>query len=99
MSANTSPINIPLEIDDLKSRLSWDQVFQLRLPNDELKIQILKQKARLRSFELSDEVIEFIIRRVDRDLDTLMSMLDKIDHASLAAKRKITIPFLKGLIK
>jgi DnaA-homolog protein len=99
MSANTSPINIPLEIDDLKSRLSWDQVFQLRLPNDELKIQILKQKARFRSFELSDEVIEFIIRRVDRDLDTLMSMLDKIDHASLAAKRKITIPFLKGLIK
>jgi len=98
MSANISPTNIPLEVDDLKSRLSWDQVYQIKPPNDELKIQILKQKARHRSFELSDEVIEFIIRRVDRDLSTLMSILDKIDHASLAAKRKITIPFVKELI-
>ena len=98
MSANISPKNIPFEIEDLKSRLSWDQVFQIKSPSDELKIQILKQKAELRSFELSDEVIEFIIRRVDRDLNTLISILDKIDHASLAAKRKITIPFVKDLI-
>lgn len=98
MSANISPTNIPLEVDDLKSRLSWDQVSQIKPPSDELKIQILKQKAELRSFELSDDVIEFIIRRVDRDLGTLMRILDKIDHASLAAKRKITIPFVKELI-
>ncbi|MFT5395604.1 MAG: DnaA family protein [Gammaproteobacteria bacterium] len=98
MSANISPTNIPLEVDDLKSRLSWDQVSQIKPPSDELKIQILKQKAKLRSFELSDEVIEFIIRRVDRDLGSLMNILDKIDHASLAAKRKITIPFVKELI-
>lgn len=98
MSANISPTNISLEVDDLKSRLSWDQVSQIKPPSDELKVQILKQKAKLRSFELSDDVIEFIIRRVDRDLGTLMSILDKIDHASLAAKRKITIPFVKDLI-
>jgi len=98
MTANTSPTNIPLELDDLKSRLSWDQVSQVKPANDELKIQILKQKAELRSFDLSDDVIEFIIRRVDRDMGTLMSILDKIDHASLAAKRKITIPFVKELI-
>jgi len=98
ISANISPTNISLEVDDLKSRLSWDQVHQIKPPSDELKVEILKQKARLRSFELSDEVIEFIIRRVDRDLASLMSILDKIDHASLAAKRKITIPFVKELI-
>ena len=98
ISANISPANIPLEVNDLKSRLSWDQVCKIKTPSDELKIQILKQKAKLRSFELSDDVIEFIIRRVDRDMATLMSILDKIDHASLAAKRKITIPFVKELI-
>lgn len=98
ISANISPTNILLEVDDLKSRLSWDLVYQIKPPSDELKIQILKQKAQLRSFELSDDVIEFIIRRVDRDLASLMSILDKIDHASLAAKRKITIPFVKELI-
>jgi len=98
MSANISPVNIPLEVDDLKSRLSWDQVYAIKHPNDELKIQILKQKAASRSFELGDDVIEFIIRRVDRDLSSLIKILDEIDHASLAAKRKITIPFVKELI-
>jgi DnaA-homolog protein len=95
---NLSPQNIPLEVEDLKSRLSWDQVFQIKSPNDDLKIAILKQKADARSFQLGDDVIEYLIRRVDRDLGSLIEVLDKIDHASLAAKRKITIPFVKELI-
>jgi len=98
ISANISPTNIALEIDDLKSRLCWDQVYQIKSPNDDLKIEILKQKAGARSFELGDDVIEYLIRRVDRDLGSLMKILDEIDHASLAAKQKITIPFVKKLI-
>ena len=98
ISGNKSPTNSELELDDLKSRLSSDQVIQIKSPNDDLKIEILKQKARERSFELSDEVVEFLIRRVDRNLTSLIEVLDKIDHASLAAKRKITIPFVKDLI-
>lgn len=98
ISGNKSPANSGLELDDLKSRLSSDQVIQIRPPSDELKIEVLKQKANERSFELSDEVIEFLIRRVDRNLTSLIEVLDNIDHASLAAKRKITVPFVKDLI-
>jgi DnaA family protein len=98
ISGNKSPTNIKLEVEDIKSRLGWDQVVQVKSPSDELKIEILKQKANARSFELSDEVIEFLIRRVERDLGSLIDILDKIDHASLAEKRKITIPFVKELI-
>lgn len=99
ISGNKSPTNIEVEVEDLKSRLSWDQIAQIKSPSDDVKIKILKQKANARSFELSDEVIEFLIRRVDRNLTSLIEVLDKIDHASLAAKRKITIPFVKGLIE
>ena len=44
------------------------------------------------------EKVQYLMRRVDRDLSSLLKILDKIDHASLAAKRKITIPFVKELI-
>ncbi|MBL1141665.1 MAG: DnaA regulatory inactivator Hda [Proteobacteria bacterium] len=98
ISSNKSPTNINLEVEDLKSRLGWDQAAQIKSPGDDVKIQILKQKANARSFELSDDVIEFLIRRVERDMGSLIEVLDKIDHASLAAKRKITIPFVKELI-
>jgi DnaA-homolog protein len=98
ISGNMSPKNIELEIEDLKSRLSWDQVVKIKSPDDELKVQILKQKANARSFELTDDVVEYLIRRVDRNLGSLMDVLDKIDHASLAAKRKITVPFVKNIL-
>lgn len=98
LSGRESPTTSKLELDDLKTRLYSDQVIQIKAPNDELKIEILKQKANERSFELSDEVIEYLIRRVDRNLVSLMEVLDKIDHASLVEKRKITIPFVKNLI-
>ncbi len=98
ISANISPTNIALEINDLKSRLASDQVCQIKAPGDELKMRILKQKATARAFDLSDDVIEYIIRRADRDLASLIKILDEIDHISLAAQRKITIPLVKSLI-
>ena len=83
----------------LKDQSMMDHVLKIVSDTDSrLIIKILKQKAHARSFELSDDVVEYLIVRVNRDLGSLMEVLDKIDHASLAAKRKITIPFVKELI-
>ncbi len=98
ISSTSSPKNIKIELDDLKSRLVWGQVHKIKPPNDELKIEILKRKASERSFELSESVAEFLIHRTDRDLNSLIKILDVIDHSSLSAKRKVTIPFVKKLI-
>jgi len=98
ISSTSPPKNINIELDDLKSRLVWGQVYKINPPNDELKIEILKRKASERSFELSKSVAEFLIHRTDRDLNSLIKILDVIDHSSLAAKRKVTIPFVKKLI-
>ena len=45
ISSTSSPKNIKIELDDLKSRLVWGQVYKIKPPNDELKIEILKRKA------------------------------------------------------
>tara|TARA_B100001250_G_scaffold407639_1_gene428728 strand:- start:1172 stop:1879 length:708 start_codon:yes stop_codon:yes gene_type:complete len=98
ISSAISPKNIKIELNDLKSRLVWGQVYKIKPPNDELKIEILKKKASERSFELTKSVAEFLIRRTDRDLNSLIKILDVIDHSSLAEKRKVTIPFVRELI-
>jgi len=97
-SSTFSPRSISIGLDDLRSRLSWGQVFKIKPPDDQLKIQILKKKATERSFELSNNVAEFLIHRSDRDLNSLIIILDKIDRLSLAKKRKVTIPLVKELI-
>ena len=70
ISSTSSPKNIKIELDDLKSRLVWGQVHKIKPPNDELKIEILKRKASERSFELSKSVADFLIHRTDRDLNS-----------------------------
>jgi DnaA-homolog protein len=38
------------------------------------------------------------LTRTDRDLGSLVLLLDKLDRESLAAQRRITVPFLKQVI-
>ena len=99
ISGSVAPARIRLETEDLKSRLASDQVFQIRPPDDELKGRILRQWARRRSCELSAEVLQYLIHRVDRDLARLIALLEQIDHAALTEKRRITIPFVRAIIK
>ncbi len=99
MSSKVLPQDSPLQLADLKSRLAWDQIYQIQPPDDALKIMILKQKAQARSFELSDDVVDYLMRRVDRDLNSLVKIIEGIEQASFAAKRKITIPFLRQVLE
>ena len=87
-----------LELEDLRSRLGWDQVFQLQQVNDDEKRDIMRQHADNHGYALPDDVIEYLIHRVERDLASLISLLEKLDEASLAEKRKITIPFVKKIL-
>jgi DnaA family protein len=37
--------------------------------------------------------------RYPRDLGALLDLLDRVDRASLAAQRRVTIPFLRSLLR
>ena len=48
---------------------------------------------------VSDECARFLLTRLSRDMRALLDVLDKLDHASMAAQRKLTIPFIKSTLK
>ena len=98
IAGNAAPNVIGIQLQDLKSRLSWGLTYYLKQLDDETKMAVLKKRAEHRSFELTDEVAFYLLSRVERDVQTLMGILDKIDDASLAEQRKITIPFVKTLL-
>lgn len=86
------------EREDLQSRLSWGEVFHLGELKDEQKREILIRTAHDKGLELTDEVANFLLKRLDRDLSTLKDKLDCLDQASLQAQRKLTIPFVKEIL-
>ena len=98
MSADQSPANLPVQLPDLASRLTWGEVYQLAPLNDQQKIDVLQKAACRRGIELPDETAHFLFKRLDRDMKTLFNALEKLDQASLQAQRKLTIPFVKEIL-
>lgn len=98
LAAHKGPHQLPIELADLRSRLQWGVTWQLQALADIDKQQALRQRARARGLELSDEVAQYILQRVSRDMDELFRCLQRLDQASLAAQRKLTIPFVKKVL-
>lgn len=99
MSANISPHHIPVQLPDLASRLIWGESHQLANLNEEQTFQIIQKIAHQRGIELPVETTNFLLKRTGRDLKTLSEILSTLDTASLQAQRKLTIPFVKDVLK
>jgi len=98
VSALQGPRELPLSLPDLASRLQWGATFHVHNLQDAEKQQALQFRARARGLELSDEVASFIIQRLPRDMNELFLQLNRLDYASLAEQRKLTIPFVKKVL-
>ena len=98
ISADCPPHQLAIALPDLRSRLTWGEVYRLNDLNDEQKRTILQRYAYQKELELSDEVANFLLKRLDRDLHILIEKLVELDHASLQAQRKLTLPFVKEIL-
>jgi DnaA family protein len=97
-SARHPPGRLSLVLPDLASRLSSCSRFVLSPLDDAARREVLRARAAARGFELDDAVLEFLFRRYPRDLGALLALLDRVDSASLAAQRRVTVPFLRRII-
>jgi len=97
-SGNAAPTQMGLR-DDLATRLAWGLVYQLHPLTDEEKAQALKTHAKERGMKLPDEVVDYCLRYLRRDLPTLMAVLNALDKWSLTEKKPVTVPLLKKLLK
>ena len=98
IGSSTSPLHLNLELADLKSRFSSGLTLQLTSLDDEQRIDWVIWKARRRGLVVEREVAEFLILRHNQNMKELVSTFDKLDTESLAAKRRLTIPFLKQVL-
>ena len=86
---------LPIVLPDLLSRLQSGLLYQLVELDDEDKLLALQLRAKKRGLDLPDSVGEFILLRAERNLSTLMQILDELDHRSLQQQRKLTVPLVK----
>lgn len=99
MAAATTPGQLGIELPDLRSRLGACTRFAIKLLDDTQRRDVLRAQAALRGIDLDEHVLDWLFARHARDLGALLDLLDRLDQASLAAQRRVTIPFLRELLR
>ncbi|MBC7786018.1 MAG: DnaA regulatory inactivator Hda [Methylophilaceae bacterium] len=98
VAGDAAPTQMGLR-DDLATRLAWGLVYQLHPLTDAEKALALKNHAFERGMRMPDEVLDYCLRYLRRDLPTLMNTLNALDEWSLTTKKSITVPMLRNLLQ
>ncbi|MEO8365520.1 MAG: DnaA regulatory inactivator Hda [Pseudoxanthomonas sp.] len=98
-TAREIPDSLGLVLPDLRSRLSQCNRAMLHTLNDASRAEVLRDRAQRRGLMLEEAAIDWLLSRTDRDMVNLTELLDRLDRESLAAQRRITVPFLRGVME
>ncbi|KRG87691.1 hypothetical protein ABB34_03645 [Stenotrophomonas daejeonensis] len=97
-TASAAPDGLGLVLPDLRSRLAQCGRIMLSPLDDEGRSAVLRTRALRRGLVLDEAAIDWLLARTGRDLAGLVRLLDRLDRESLAAKRRITVPFLRQVL-
>jgi DnaA-homolog protein len=98
VTSTLSPTGNNINLPDLKSRLISGVTYHLKNLDEENRLYALKKRAILRGFEITDDVLDYLSRRVARDMHTLFDWLDRMDEAMLVTKKKLTVAMVRDLL-
>lgn len=98
ISAHCPPNFLPFELADLKTRMSWGLTLKLQELSDTEQIAALTCKANNLGLEISPQVGTFLSKHYARDLPALWKLLPRLEQATLVAKRKLSVAFLKQIL-
>ena len=97
-TATASPAALAPGLPDLRSRLAQCTRIALQPLDDDGRAEVLRLRARRRGLQFDEAAIAWLLKRAGRDLAGLAAQFDALDRASLAAQRRVTVPFLREVL-
>lgn len=91
-------VELGILLPDLLSRLAWGPAYRLRLLGEAECADLLRQGAERRGLPLGEEAIAYLLKRCPREPGHLLALLGALDQASLAQKRRPTLPLIRKLL-
>ena len=96
-AGNAPPAQLPLR-EDLRSRLAWGLVYELKRLTDAERAVYVRAEAGRRGLRLPEDVVAYLLTHARRDLPTLTGILDRLDRVSLEQKRPVTLPLVREIL-
>ena len=99
LCADRPPREISGIEERLLSRFQWGLCAEVRTPDLETRLSILRHKAQLKGVLVPDEVIEFVGQRVSSNIRELEGALNRlVAHAQLQ-RRRVDVAFARDALK
>lgn len=95
LTADCAPGDLPSLEERLVSRFKWGLVARLDQPTYETRIAIVKKKADIRGLNISEDIAEYIARKVKANIRELEGALTSIYAMSQSGDSKIDIALAK----
>lgn len=87
-----------ITLPDLASRLRAAPQVEVQEPDDTALQGVIIKLCHDRQLRIPPDVVAYILPRIERRYAAVRSLVDRIDKASLAEKRSVTIPLVKKII-
>jgi DnaA family protein len=98
VGARQAPAGLGLQLPDLTSRLEAMLRLRLSAPDDPRRRLILKGLLGQRGLTLPEPSMDYLLRHQSRDLSHLLTVVERLDAASLQAGRRLTVPFIREVL-
>lgn len=99
LAGRLAPARWACELADLQSRLSAAMAIEVGAPDDVLIEAVLVKLFADRQLKVGPEVIRYLLPRMERSFAAARALVATADRESLAARREITIPLLRGVLQ
>lgn len=99
MTMTQPPHQAKFALPDLRSRLCAAPAVPIAPPGDAELAAVLVKMFSDRQIKIPAEVLSYILPRMERSYAAARDLVKRSDKAALAQHKKITIPFMKGLLE
>lgn len=99
VATEVPPVRWNGRLPDLKSRLSAAPHISIEAPNETLIAAVMMKMFADQQIDVGAEVISYLVNRMERSFEAARLLVDRLNNASLATKRRITVPLAREVIQ
>ncbi|MDX2141919.1 MAG: DnaA/Hda family protein [Rhodospirillaceae bacterium] len=99
LTGREAPARWSVALPDLRSRLSAIPTAAIEAPDDAMMQAVLVKLFADRHIAVPPEVVEYLLRHMERSFASARRMADLADRESLAGQRAVTVPLVRALLE
>jgi DnaA family protein len=98
LASGVAPREVRFGLPDLRSRASAHAVYRIAPLSDESLETLIGRRARERGLAIDAAAAAWLLRRIPRDVREIERWLERLDRASLAAQRRVTVALARSVL-